>query len=285
MKTYLIDLPDHFNLYDLLESGQAFMYEKHKDGYLIITKGQRAFVKEDPENHKLTIRAKDQDGFNNMIHYFDLLHDYNKDYEDLKKIGFPADVLSFSSGIRILSQDIEEVIFTFIVSQNNNIKRIKKILNAIRNKVGKEKEDDYGKYHIFPTSEEIATLSLEELKEMGLGYRDKYIFETSRFLRDNKDFIENIKSMDTKNARKELMKLVGVGPKVADCILLFGYNKRDVFPLDTWMEKVFHERFEKEDVEQREKNRVKMARLAETEYKELSGLAQQLYFYHIRQFK
>ena len=110
-----------------------------------------------------------------------------------------------------------------------------------------------------------------------MGYRDKYIFETSKILSNRPELIDEIKTKNTEEARKLLITLPGIGPKVADCILLFAFSKRDVFPLDTWMEKVFKERFS-----DKEKNRIKMAQKASIEYGNLAGYAQQLYFFHIR---
>lgn len=277
MIEYIIDRPKHFDLYDILDSGQAFMYTEYEDGYLIITKGKRAFVKELKSDNKILFKVQNKEDLKIFMNYFDMTHNYESDFKKLRELGFPEDVLSFSNGVRILNQDAEEIIFTFIISQNNNIKRIKKITKSLTETVGEKKEDDFGEYYAFPTAKQISKLSIETLREMGAGYRDSYIYHTSNFLKDNPNFLIEVNALNTTDARKKLLTLKGVGPKVADCILLFGFNKRDVFPLDTWMEKVFHERFD-----EKEKNRVKMALKGTSEFGELAGLAQQLYFYHIR---
>lgn len=275
MKEYILKKPSHFDLNAIMDSGQAFMFENYKDGYLVITRNNRAYVKENGNN--LEILAKNDTALEIFKNYFDIEHDYEKDFSTLYNLGFPEDVLEFSSGVRILNQDAEEIIFTFIISQNNNIKRIKKITKALTESVGKKFLDDFGEYYSFPHAHEIATLSVEDFHEMGAGYRDNYLYHTSHYLKNNPNFLADVAALPTKDARKKLMTLKGVGPKVADCILLFGFNKRDVFPLDTWMEKVFHERFDNNI-----KNRVKMAEIGSNEFGELAGLAQQLYFYHIR---
>lgn len=277
MPEFKVDRPVHFNLSDILDSGQAFMYSEYEDGFLIITKGKRAFVKELPSENKILFRVPDEKSLEIFKNYFDFSHNYEEDFKRLYELGFPEDVLSFSNGIRILNQDAEEIIFTFIISQNNNIKRIKKITRALTERVGKKCVDEYGEYFAFPDAKAISTLSIEDFKEMGAGYRDSYLYHTSNFLNENPNFLGEVAELETPLARKKLLTLKGVGPKVADCILLFGFNKRDVFPLDTWMEKVFHERFDKN-----EKNRVRMATKGAEEFGELAGLAQQLYFYHIR---
>lgn len=277
MIEYIIDRPKHFELCDILDSGQAFMYNEYEDGYLITTKGKRAFVKELKSDKKILFKLSNKEDLKIFMNYFDMTHNYEEDFKKLRELGFPEDVLSFSNGIRILNQDAEEIIFTFIISQNNNIKRIKKIIKSLTEKVGEKKIDDFGEYNAFPNAKQISTLSIKTLREMGAGYRDSYIYHTSNFLKNNPNFLVEVKKLPTTNARKKLLTLKGVGPKVADCILLFGFNKRNVFPLDTWMEKVFHERFDES-----EKNRVKMALKGTNEFGELAGLAQQLYFYHIR---
>lgn len=272
LKTYKYKLPDHFNLYDIMESGQVFMYYPHKKGFIIQTLNKRAYLEEDEDT--LIIKSDHDPAI--FLHYLDYDYDYQRDFQLLEDMGFPSDVLEYSDGIRLLNQDLEEIVFSFIISQNNNIKRIKKIINALRETVGDKMSDSFGEYYSFPRADQINKLSVEDLREMGAGYRDKYIKNTAKFLTNNPNFLAETLKLDTKSAHAELLTLSGVGPKVADCILLFGMGKRDVFPLDTWMEKVFLERF------YQEKNRVKMADAGTKAYGNLAGLAQQLYFYHIR---
>ena len=272
LKTYNYKKPPHFNLYDIMESGQVFMYFEHENGYIIQTKNKRAYIEEVPDE----IIIKTDHDPEIFLHYLDYNYDYKRDFELLSEMGFPKDVLEFSDGIRLLNQDFEEIIFSFIISQNNNIKRIKKIITSLRERVGKVLEDSFGSYYSFPSSVEINTLTVEELREMGTGYRDKYIKGTAEFLVNHPNYLSEVNALETKDAHQRLLELPGVGPKVADCIILYGLGKRDVFPLDTWMEKVFLERF------YQEKNRVKMANAATKSYGNLAGLAQQLYFYHIR---
>lgn len=272
LKTYKYKLPNHFNLYDIMESGQVFMYYPYEKGFIIQTLNKRAYLEEDGDS--LIIKTDHDPAI--FLHYLDYDYDYDRDFKLLEDMGFPSDVLEYSDGIRLLNQDLEEIVFSFIISQNNNIKRIKKIINALRESVGDKMSDSFGDYYSFPRAEQINKLSVEDLREMGAGYRDKYIKNTAEFLTANPDFLAETIKLDTKSAHAELLTLSGVGPKVADCILLFGMGKRDVFPLDTWMEKVFLERF------YQEKNRVKMADSGTKAYGNLAGLAQQLYFYHIR---
>lgn len=266
--------PECFDLEDILESGQVFRYEKINDGFFVYSKDKRILIREDKE--KIFFEGEEKN-FDYFFNYFNLDENVKADFDKLKQAGFPSDVLEISKGVRILAQDIEETIYTFIISQNNNIKRIKNIVSELCIKYGKKVKDCFGEFYSFPTSYELSNATVEELRNIGLGYRDKYIFETSKILSNRPELIEEIKTKNTEDARKLLITLPGIGPKVADCILLFAFSKRDVFPLDTWMEKVFKERFS-----DKEKNRIKMAQKASIEYGNLAGYAQQLYFFHIR---
>ncbi|MDO5716216.1 MAG: DNA glycosylase [Tissierellia bacterium] len=272
-----IQKPAHFSLQDILESGQAFRFVPEGQGYLVSMKDLRAYVEEDTEDETLSFIFHREEDAPLFFSYFDLDHEYAKDFQTLREMNFPMEVLEFSSGIRMLRQDPEEVIVNFIISQNNNIKRIQKIVEALCRHAGEEKADGFGTYYAFPTMEALAQIPVEQYRRLGLGYRDKYLVGTSEFLLREPDFIPALSHLSTAEARKELLRLPGVGPKVADCILLFGLRRGDVFPLDTWMEKVFKERFSSQ-----EKDRRKMANLASNTYGELAGFAQQLYFFHIR---
>ena len=179
--------------------------------------------------------------------------------------------LTFGSGIRILKQDHFETIISFIVSANNNIKRIKKILFAIREKFGTKKED----YYAFPTLSQLKTATVEDFKNLGAGYRAKYLYEVCRQL-ENEDLNEWLK-FSTEELNKKLLSLMGVGQKVADCIMLFGFSKQDVFPVDTWIEKVYCTYFN----EEHDRKKIRQ-NLLET-FGEKSGYAQQYLFYSMRE--
>jgi len=165
-----------------------------------------------------------------------------------------------------------EMIIEFIISQNNNIPRIKGIIEKICEDYG-EKIDDY---YAFPTLEKLKLIPLEYFKNIKCGYRDKYLYHTISML--TPDFISSIYNMNTDLARSELMKLKGVGRKVADCILLFGYSKTDVFPTDTWVVQAYKCLYGDDNLSASDisKKFVEM-------YGKLSGYAQQYLFYQMRE--
>ena len=160
---------------------------------------------------------------------------------------------------------------SFIVSQNNNIKRIKNILFKIRENSGRKIDDFYA----FPTREELLKATEEDFAKLGCGYRAKYLYQVIRQV-DEKTLVQ-WSNLPTLELRSRLVGLIGIGPKVADCILLFGYGKGDVFPVDTWIHQMYEKYFDKCD--NRELIRNKLTNM----FGNLSGYAQQYLFFSIRE--
>ena len=176
--------------------------------------------------------------------YFDLSVSYS-DY--IGQIDEQDDYLksaaAFGGGIRILRQDTWEMIITFILSQQNNIPRIKGLIRALSERYGKKCETPEGRaYYAFPCAEELSRAAEEELRELKLGYRSKYICQTARMVAGGEIDLDALKEMEYTEARTELMRLSGIGGKVADCICLFALHQMDAFPVDTHIKKVleFH---------------------------------------------
>lgn len=224
-----------FNIKHIVECGQMFRYKKHENGYLVYAGDKQMVV----NCHKGTSIIFCDD-VNFAINYFDLHTNYDKIKQHLISYSFLKKPIQKVYGIRILRQQPLEMIISFIISANNNIPRIKKTIEQICENYG----TNMGDYYAFPTLTQLATIPVEFFKSVGAGYRDKYLVETIKALSSGFD-IERLYSLDAKSARNELTKLMGVGRKVADCILLFGYGKTDVFPTDTWITKVYNENFKK----------------------------------------
>ena len=172
--------------------------------------------------------------------YFDLSVSYS-DY--IGQIDEQDDYLksaaAFGGGIRILRQDTWEMIITFILSQQNNIPRIKGLIRALSERYGKKCETPEGRaYYAFPCAEELSRAAEEELRELKLGYRSKYICQTARMVAGGEIDLDALKEMEYTEARTELMRLSGIGGKVADCICLFALHQMDSFPVDTHIKKV-----------------------------------------------
>ena len=182
----------------------------------------------------------------------------------------------YGYGIRILNQDPWEMIISFIISVANNIPRISKTVENISKAYGKEIDFNGNKYYLFPTPYELSRAGVSDLRNLNLGFRDKYIFEATRRVATGDVVIEDILKMDTSEARKELMKIPGIGAKVADCILLFSMNRMESFPVDTWIKKVMSELYVDSS------NITQIGKYATQRFGEYAGIAQQYLFYYKR---
>ena len=225
----------YFSVRDTLECGQIFRY-KHLGGEKYGVYSQDKYAELETQNNKVIVRTLDSDYF---WHFFDLDTDYAEKVKRISAISpLMKEAAEFGKGIRILNQDLTEMIFSFIISANNNIKRIQLIIERLCNSLGRQ--TPYG--NAFPTVEDMAAQTVEFYTRMGAGYRDKYLLETAQMLLSYD--LGTLSILDSSAARKELLRFMGVGPKVADCILLFGLKRFDVFPVDTWLKKVYHSYFE-----------------------------------------
>lgn len=258
---------DDFDIKETLECGQVFRYKVRDFGYTVYSLGHKADIY--CQNDGTKIFCKDKKYF---IKYFDFCTNYAKIKSSLSVYPNLKNAIEYGKGIRILCSDPMEMIIEFIISQNNNIPRIKLIIEKICIGYGQKIED----YYSFPSLDSLKTIPLEFFREIGCGYRDRYLFDTISIL--NSEFIESIKNLPTDIARDKLMQLKGVGRKVADCILLFGYHKTDVFPTDTWIIKVYNKMYGTNISDAK-----KISKEFVQEFGELSGYAQQYLFYQMRE--
>lgn len=255
-----------FNPEHILECGQVFSFKKNEEGeYEVLSADKKAVITETDEG--FVIKTKDTAYFEE---YFDLKTDYSSIKKRLGKYKILEKPIEYGYGIRILKQNLFETLISFIVSANNNIKRIKMILNRIREKYGK----DMGVFHAFPTREELLGATVQDFEELGAGYRAKYIYGVVRQV-DEKT-LESWRGLQTSQLRANLISLMGVGPKVADCVLLFGYGKKDVFPVDTWIAQMYNKYYD--NLQNREKIRANLL----SEFGDFSGYAQQYLFFFMR---
>ena len=217
--------------------------------------------------------------------YFDLNRDYEKLKEELSKIDNNIKVsIEYGKGIRILNQDLWEMIISYIISANNNIPRIKGIIERMSKRYGKEIEWNGEKYYTFPTIEELKDVTVEDYRNLGTGFRDIRLYETVQMISDGKIKLDELQKIpDTHEVREQLLTLSGVGPKVADCILLFSTLKRfEVFPIDVWVRRVMNELYIKNEDETKV-NKKEIEKIAQDKFGNLAGLAQQYLFYWKRE--
>jgi len=278
----VIKKPKNFIISQIADSGQTFRWDENFDGsYTIIAFNKAIRIFND--NEDIVIEGINELEFENTFkNYLDLNRDYQLVIDELKNKDKNLDeALVYGSGIRILNQDTWEMIISFIISGNNNIPRIKNSINVLSERYGKFiKEIDGKRLYSFPTPEELSVATIENLRECGLGYRDKYIYNTTKMI-INKDIdLSDIKNMDIDEARIELVKLMGVGNKVADCIMLFSLNKSNSFPVDTWVKKILKDYYNFD-----EKNNKKINEFANDYFGKYAGIAQQYLFNYIRNKK
>ena len=266
---------EFFNVKDTLECGQVFRFFPYEKGFLVVSINKCAYVYQEDNFTVIECEKEDKDYFYN---YFDLDRDYGKIYSDCLSENVPILTTSANAGkgIRLLNQDKKEVAFSFIVSQNNNIPRIKSIIEKLSILLGEKREFMGKTYYSFPTAKAIMNATNLELKETGLGYRVDYVKSLAKSIEDGLN-LEELSKLDTKALKKRLLSIHGIGPKVADCITLFGYKKSDSFPVDTWIEKVY-----REDLGGTTKDRVKIADELTFRFGSNSGYYQQYLFYYKR---
>lgn len=258
-----------FNLDHIFDCGQCFRWEKEEDGsYTGIALGKIAnfTIKDD----KLIIKNTEEEDFENIWYdYLDMETDYGKIKAKLianDDKGIMREAVKTGEGIRILKQDPWETLISFIISQNNNIPRIKKNISELNRTYGK-KAGVYNSKEYYNMAEacELAYLTEDEIKPLKLGYRSKFILDTA-----NKVEKEG-------KIRLDVGTYMGVGPKVESCIRLFGFHDMASFPIDVWVKRVMNRLygFDERDVKG-------MADFACENFGEYAGIAQQYLFYYVR---
>lgn len=282
---YVLKNIDSFELKDIFDCGQCFRWNIEEDGSYTGVFGNNVLnVKK--EKDEVTFEGICEGDIRKTVeYYFDLNRNYKQIKDELSKIDDNMKTsIEYGQGIRILNQDLWETIISFIISANNNIPRIKGIIERLSKKYGDEINYKGKKYYTFPTTKQLENVSVEDYRGLGLGFRDIRLYETTKMILDKKVDLEKLKeNPNTTEVREELLTLSGVGPKVADCILLFSDLKRfEVFPIDVWVRRVMNDLY----IKQEEENKVskkQIEKLAEEKFGNLAGLAQQYLFYWRRE--
>ena len=270
---------ENLSLKQIADSGQSFRWRELNDGsFIVIAMGEVVHLVQN--GNDLIINGINPKSFNEKwFNYFDLNRDYQKVIKSLKGRDEYLDAaIEYGKGIRILNQELWEIIITFIISSNNNIPRIKNSIDLLSRKYGSYiKSVDGEDYYTFPKPKALSKATLDDLRACGLGYRDKYILKTSQMVTDGIIDLDRLKKLPLKAAKKELIKLVGVGNKVADCVLLFACEKPEAFPIDTWVKKVLNKYYNLQ-----EENNKGINEFVAEHFGKYAGIAQQYLFYYIR---
>lgn len=263
---------EHFNLKHISESGQCFrMNLIAGNEYGLVAYGKYLKLTQVDEEH-VEFHCNEEEYKTIWTEYFDLSYDYKKIYMKLQSEDdiFLKEASSFGSGIRILKQEPYEALISFIISQNKNIPAIKSSIEKISKRYGNEiKVEETGEiYYSFPTPSAIAAATHEELRLAGLGYRDDYLIKTSQAIVDGLINLDELVHATHDHAVMELLKLHGVGIKVANCASLYGLHHIDAFPIDTWIKKILKEIYD---------NKFQVEK-----YEGYAGIVQQYMFYYMR---
>ncbi|MCH5163037.1 MAG: hypothetical protein J1G38_06065 [Clostridiales bacterium] len=238
-----------------LECGQLFRFEKADDIYTV--KSGEHTAKVYTKGNYVTIETT---SVNYFVSFFNLDRDVNRTKRELSRFPELQKALDSCGALRILHQPLFETLISFIISANNNIPRIKSIINRLCAMF-----DD-----VFPTPEQLASLAVRQLDAIGCGYRSQYIYDTARICAET-DILNRVRGARTTDAEKLLRSLPGVGPKVADCVMLFALGRLEIFPVDTWILRTLRQGMETE---------MQLRTRLMSRYGDYAGYAQQYIFYY-----
>lgn len=258
---------ENFSLDQICRSGQCFrMAAKDAHTYSVIA-GER-YVEIGQRGTEISFACSEEEFESFWKEYFDLDRDYSAYIAQINpNDAYLIRAAELGCGIRILRQDLWEMIVSFLISQQNNIVRIRRCIQNISERYGEEKRNRNGEtYYAFPRPEALAFLDEDALKECNLGYRSKYVVRTARSIALGEVDLDEVSGMSYKKAKEELLKLFGVGEKVADCICLFALHHLQAFPVDTHIQQAMQAHYKRGFPNRR--------------YKGFQGVMQQYIFYY-----
>ena len=272
----VIDNINNLDLDNTICCGQIFRYEKlEDDSYIVILKDR--VVKLKYIDNKLYIDSNNMNNIENVIReYLDLDRDYISIIENIKKCDdVLGKYLDRSIGLKMIKQDPIECIVSYIISQNNSVRNIKNSLDLISYKFGDKVMFLDKEYYLFPSIDKLSKISLDEFRECKVGFRDRYLVDIISDIVENRLNVNYIFEMNSEDSLRYLMGFRGIGMKVASCILLFAYQKYDVYPIDTWVKKYM-------DTNYGIKDEKKIKEFCKEKYGKYSGLAIQYMFNGMR---
>ena len=259
-------IPD-FNIDQIARSGQCFRFRPLGEGHYALVAGGR-YIEISQQGQTVRFDCPEDEFETVWRPYFDLDADYGRCKRAVaKRDKYLQSAIATGGGLRILRKELWEVIVCFIISQQNNIPRIMKCVENMCSLFG---ETSYNRseqvYNAFPTAERLAACTADDLAPVRLGYRAKYILAAARQAASGEVDLDAVRRMDYAHAKAELMRLSGVGVKVAECICLFALHHIDAFPVDTHIRQMLDEHYPKGFPLRR--------------YKGFAGVMQQYAFYY-----
>lgn len=270
----------NFELKDVFDCGQCFRWNKTETGsYIGVAYGKVIEVSKCGED--LIINNTDEEAFNKIwLEYFDLKQNYDDIKKKLSEDPLLKKAVEFGEGIRILKQEPFELLISFIISSNNRIPMIKKAINKISERWGDKVIYKDKEYYTFPEVEKLQDKTVEDFESCGVGFRAKYIADTCKRVFQDKSELQNIIASSDDDCHKGLQNYMGVGPKVADCIMLFSMQKYSAFPVDVWVKRAMMHFYVAPNVSLK-----KIREFGRNKFGKLAGYAQQYLFYYARENK
>jgi len=237
----VIKCPACFDLALCLDCGQAFRWEKTENGWRGVISGREYLLNQNGSSLEVS-GSTDSESIHILENYFDFDRDYEAILDTLNNDKYFSKAASEYYGIRILRQESWEALCSFIISQNNNIPRIKGIISRLCENFG---ENTGNGAYSFPSAQRLSLLEVSDLAPLRSGFRAKYIIDAARKVSFGEVDLKKIEKMPIEQARQTLMSVKGVGPKVAECALLYGFNRLEAFPVDVWVKRILKELYPK----------------------------------------
>ncbi|SES68766.1 N-glycosylase/DNA lyase [Methanococcoides vulcani] len=260
-----------------LDCGQVFRWDKDGDWWTGVVNGAVARISQDPETGDLLVDSSlDEDFF---YHYFRLDDDLPAIFEQIDKDEHMDIAIRKYHGLRLIRQDPWECLISYMLATASNIPRIKKNISMLSAMFGEELED--GLYS-FPKAEDLAATCCDELCECKMGFRTSRIIKAANVVVTGDIVLEDLFRLDYQTAKKELMSLEGIGEKVADCILLFAFDKMEGFPVDTHVEKIVRTYYGNDPFFEGKITKTKIGNWGRHYFGKYCGYAQQYLFYQKR---
>ncbi len=241
-----LKVKDDFDLKKIADSGQCFRFNECASGYSAMALDKHLFIKKsDEDEYELSCTQKEYDSF--WKNYFDMELCYSeiRSRVDEEEDPYLYNAAEYGQGIRILRQDPWEMLISFIISQRKNIPAIKASIEKLCAMVGNvvDEDNEGNKYYAFPTPDQLAALRIEDLSACSLGYRDKYVQRVAADVASGLVDLKSWEKLSDEELMEKLLELFGVGVKVANCEILFGYHRLDAFPKDVWINRVLDARY------------------------------------------
>jgi N-glycosylase/DNA lyase len=275
----------NFELNHTFDCGQCFRWnETEKGNYIGVAFGKVVEIEKVDDDLKI-YNTTEEEFYSIWRKYLDLERNYSDIKEELSKDPLLKKSVDFGHGLRILNQDTFEITLSFITSANNRIPMIKRAIENMSKKFGEPLEYKGNTYYSFPTVESLKEANLEEIESCGMGFRAKYIKDTvdkiyeAKIDTSKKEFdLDYIKTLDDNESHDAMQIFSGIGPKVADCIILFSMEKQSAFPVDVWVKRAMQHFYVAPDVSLK-----KIRDFGREKFGDLAGVAQQYLFYYARE--